>query len=781
MASFSSFLSVDWRDRYLVAVAGLLSVAVVAAPVIMFGAAMTALTNTTERIGAIHRVHVDIDRYNADRLALVDDFANVTSEIAREYRAADDRESAAIERLRVRHYADSVVIVDGVAHAYRTMASTEGDALALALSGRFDDARQRLRQPAYRSAKSEFVDAMARSRADIATRLLDAQAHAAGAHGRARVFSIVASVLFLGLWAAVYRRFQARAESLRQARIKLESTAAEVRRREREAQSNLIANNPTPTVEFEFPPAAKLVAWLRSRGVEDLERWLKLYPGEIRKLAPHFRVARINAAAVTLIGADNAAQACDLARWLPDRSLHACALAILRALWSQSKSARFDIEVVNFSGALLTIRVSGLLAPRADRKGVALVCALQDTSEAATLRGELDAARGAVVEAERARGDFISSVSHDLRSPLNGVLGMASAMTRTPLDREQRGMLAVIADSGEVMRDALDRALDVSKLELGVLELDIAPYDVDTVARAVDARFSPQARAKNIRLRVHVEDAARRRVTGDETRTRQILSKLISNAIRCTQRGEVEARVDLESDAAEATFLTMTVRDTGAGMTASEIERATSTFGASSGGLSLCRRLCETMGGGLSVTSSTDYGTTIAARIKVTDVKVAPDAAPRISAAAEPSEALPNGLALLAADDNEINRIVLGDLLEQTSPDLTMVENGADALAAWRARAFDAVLLDVQMPLLDGKDVAREIRRIEAEEDRPRTPIIALSAGVMNDEIEACLEAGMDTHVAKPIDPDALFAALRDAVAMNATSAPDTDEDVKSA
>jgi len=462
---------------------------------------------------------------------------------------------------------------------------------------------------------------------------------------------------------------------------------------------------------------------------------------------------------------------------MPDRALHACALEVMRAVWANTKAVAFDIEATDIQGKPLVLSMNGHIARRTKTNCAVMICSLTDVTEIRQLHVQLKEAQAATSAEARARTDFISSVSHDLRSPLNGVVGMATALSRTPLDKEQRGMLGVVADAGAVMRDALDRAHDLSKIENNTLDIDSAPFDIDAVASAVDARFGVQARAKNVRLRVGVDESARRRVTGDQTRTRQILSKLVSNAIRHTQRGEVEARLAMETDPDGTTRLVMVVRDTGVGLSDADIARVLSTAAAPSGGLSLCRRICEIMGGGMSITSSADYGATVTVKFVVTDSRPEPavGAAPAKPPAVH-GAGMPTGLRLLAADDNEINRIVLTDFLAPLNAELTLVENGAEALDAWRAHAFDAVLLDIQMPILNGYDVAREIRKLEAEGDRNRTPILALSAGVMDSEIEECFKAGMDAHVSKPIDPDELFDAIKQMIlaARKANTATDT-------
>jgi len=769
-------------DRALAAGASLLSVTVLLMSTYLFKSELDRLLNLAERIEHTQSIQVTIDRLHAQRLSIVNEIERgADADSAQLFQSIDDESSQALAELRAaEHNAVGRAAVDSVTRAYHAMVSTESDAFGFALAGRNEIAAQRLHEPAYNAARAEYSEAMSTSREILWANVQSERVHASAIRSRFAVLTFASATLFLGLWSFVYRRFRRRAKSLHETRVKLERSAAELTRRKRESQNDVLAKTPIAMAEFEFPPAAKLVTWLRARGVDDLDRWLKLYPGEIRKLAPRFQVTRMNPAAVHMLRAKAANETHDLSRWLPDRSIHICALEILRATWNNAKDVAFDIEATDIRGEPLVLSVSGHIARRAQTKRTVMVCSLVDVTEIRRLRQQLAEAQAATATEARARTDFISSVSHDLRSPLNGVVGMASALNRTPLDKEQRAMLGVVADAGAVMRDALDRAHDLAKIENNTLDIDSAPFDIDAVARAVDMRFGVQARAKNVRLRIGVDESARLRVTGDETRTRQILSKLISNAIRHTQRGEVEATLTMETEPDGTTRLVMLVRDTGTGLSDAEVARVLSTDATTSGGLSLCRRICEIMGGGMTITSSADYGAAITVKIVVTDSRPEPVAGtPEKPSTISICAGMPTGLRLLAADDNEINRIVLTDFLAPLNAELTLVENGAEALDAWRAHAFDAVLLDIQMPILNGYDVAREIRRLEAETNRARTPILALSAGVMDQDVSECFEAGMDAHVSKPIDPDELFDAIKQMVL--AAREPDGDAEAPDA
>jgi signal transduction histidine kinase/ActR/RegA family two-component response regulator len=721
-------------------------------------------------IAAIQARQLDVERLNLSRLEVVDEFVRgADGELASRFREIDATQSEALFRLSE----ESVIPAEEAAasaasYAYHIMATLEGDALALALAGRLERAEEVLHSPEYLAARHQFGEAMARAREAMWPRAEPVLARINRATTTTAIAGPIAALAILAFLGLVLARLRALADRTREAELQLVVSTAEIARRERETHANLIARCPAPAAEFAFPPALKLVAWLKQQGNEDLDRWLKVYPGEIRKLAPQFSLIRANKSAAALIKANDPGELKDLGRWIPDRALHACALAMLRALWFRTPEIREVIETRTFEGQERTFELTGTLASNGKGEPPTLVVCLADVTDAAGLRGALDEQRAGATKAAEVRDEFLTTVSRDLRAALDGVTGMTAAIERTPLDREQLEALAVIRDSGEVMRDTLDRARDFRRLEGGDIELANEPFDVGAVVQIVNARFSARARAKGLRLRMAVEEAARTHLRGDESRVRQILTKLVGNAVEFTPHGEVEARIALEVDPQGGGTLVMTVRDTGAGLTSAEVDQALRTGSGSGGGLAFCRRLCAAMGGRIEIKSSSDFGTSVTARVRVGS---AAGREADAKAAANPSAIIGRRVTLLAADDNAVNRIVLKDMLEPLDVDLTIVENGADAIAAWRARAFDAILLDIHMPVLSGHDVAREIRRIEATEHRTRTPIIAVSASVMKSEVEACIAAGMDSHVAKPIE----LPKLQDAIAA-AVTAKDEDE-----
>ena len=379
--------------------------------------------------------------------------------------------------------------------------------------------------------------------------------------------------------------------------------------------------------------------------------------------------------------------------------------------------------------------------------------------------------RAARVEAEagsRAKSEFLANMSHEIRTPLNGLLTMAEVMERDPLPPEQRQRLAVVRQSGRDLLHLLNDILDFSKIEAGKLDLEDIPFEVDKVLEATLAAFAPTAEAKGLRLSLEVEPDARGVRRGDPARVRQVAANFVSNALKFTSQGGVTIRV-AGLGAGGRDGLQIAVRDTGVGIAPdkmrllfrkfSQVDASTTRrFGGTGLGLAICQELATLMGGDVRVESVEGEGSTFFATLSAPFAGHAVEAEP--GKAAELPEMTARPLRLLAAEDNPTNRLVLSTIMQVFGFELELAENGVQAVAAWRAESFDAILMDVQMPEMDGVQATRTIRALELQSGRPRTPIIALSANAFTHQISEYLAAGMDAHVAKPIELAALQAAL---------------------
>ncbi len=369
----------------------------------------------------------------------------------------------------------------------------------------------------------------------------------------------------------------------------------------------------------------------------------------------------------------------------------------------------------------------------------------------------LVAAKTAAETASRAKSDFLAVMSHEIRTPLNGILGMAQVMQRDGLPAVQKARLRVMRHSGEGLLALLNDALDFSQIEAGTLSLERKTFDVEPLVRGAMAGFAPVAAAKGLTFDFEFDAAAKGRFKGDPARIRQILQNLAANAVKFTAHGGVAVSVGCVDH-----VLKIDVVDTGPGIPPERIESlfekfvqgdasATREQGGVGLGLTISRALADMMGGRIDVRSIEGAGSTFSVLLPLPRASEKP-------ATAEPTDTRP--IRILAAEDNPTNQLVLRTLLNQAGIEPMMVENGVQALEAWKTAPWDVILMDIQMPVMDGVTATREIRALEAGVGRPRTPIIAVTANAMGHQLGDYALAGIDAVAAKPLDATALFAAI---------------------
>jgi len=391
-------------------------------------------------------------------------------------------------------------------------------------------------------------------------------------------------------------------------------------------------------------------------------------------------------------------------------------------------------------------------------------------------QANLKDARGRAEAASDAKSSFLAVMSHELRTPLNGMLGMAQALRADDLGSGQREQVDLLIDSGETLLVLLNDILDLSKIEAGKLEIAPTAGDlVQTVSRLVNG-FQPTAREKGIVLSFNIDGDSPPCLMFDVVRVRQCVANLVSNALKFTSEGRVEVTLAcaLEPNSGRQS-VRLTVSDTGIGMSSATLDKlfgaftqadasTTRNYGGSGLGLNITRRLAELMGGSVNVRSREGEGSLFTLRF-MADVAEAPAMAVPAEAptAAFELDALTSlgGRRVLVVDDHPVNRRVIRLFLEPFGCELVEVENGQEALAAVEAEAFDIVLMDVNMPVMDGLEATRRLR---ADPRWRNLPIVALTADVMSTQIRTCLEAGMDAHVAKPIDMRNLLTILAQVV-----------------
>jgi two-component system, sensor histidine kinase len=375
--------------------------------------------------------------------------------------------------------------------------------------------------------------------------------------------------------------------------------------------------------------------------------------------------------------------------------------------------------------------------------------------------------------ATEAKSEFVATVSHEVRTPMNGVLGMARLLLETPLSREQREFAQNVVSSGEALLTILNDILDISKLEAGKLEFETVPFDVNQLMADAIALMTPTASGKDLELTSEVSDDLPEILLGDANRIRQILFNLISNAIKFTEEGHVAVETSGTVDAEGMCAFQISVADTGVGLTKKDAEQlfapyvqasvdVARKYGGTGLGLAISRHLAELMGGQIYLESRRGKGSTFTLTLKLGigsegDVVVSlPGAATQApSAGLEPAFA-PR---VLLADDNEMNRKVAVGIVRKMSSETVVAENGQEVLdLISNDGPFDVILMDRHMPVMDGIEATRKIRALPG--DLAQLPVIGLTAAATREEIDSCLEAGMNEVVIKPIDPVLLKNAI---------------------
>jgi signal transduction histidine kinase/CheY-like chemotaxis protein len=376
--------------------------------------------------------------------------------------------------------------------------------------------------------------------------------------------------------------------------------------------------------------------------------------------------------------------------------------------------------------------------------------------------------------ANTAKSEFLATVSHEIRTPLNGVLGMAQLMLREDLSPAHHDQVRVIADSGQTLLGLLNSILDLSKIESGKLELEPHPFDLQTLVDAAAAVFRPLAEQKDLAFRTDVSPLAGGIWRGDGAKLGQVLTNLLSNALKFTAKGHITLAVEPAPGG-----LSFRVADTGIGVAEEKLalifekftqaDSSTSRrFGGTGLGLAICQRFVALMGGQLCVDSQVGVGSAFTFTVPLDRVA---DNVSSLATAPDTSQRDERGIKVLAAEDNATNQLILRAMLTPLGVELTLVGDGAEAVEIFAADRFDLILMDVQMPNMDGLAATAEIRRIERADTRPATPIVALTANVMRHQIDQYRAAGMDGHVAKPIELAALVQAMDAALAAPASHA----------
>ena len=399
----------------------------------------------------------------------------------------------------------------------------------------------------------------------------------------------------------------------------------------------------------------------------------------------------------------------------------------------------------------------------------AVLCGIAtDITAQKQLQARLDEARQQAEAANAAKSRFLATMSHEIRTPMNGVLGMAEVLEGLVTDPTHRDMLGVIRRSGEALMGLLNDILDLAKIEAGRVEIETVPFSLRELATQVECVHGAKANAKGLSFAVLLGSDTDQLRLGDPHRLRQILHNLIGNALKFTASGEV--CVTIRGSGPERILVEVT--DTGIGMTPEQMARVfeefaqadsstTRHYGGTGLGLAIVNGLVLAMGGTIDIDSTPGRGTRfrLLFHMPLTEQERARPATARLQ------PVLPPGLRVLAADDNEVNRIVLAAYLDSLGVTAVIVESGAQAIEARTAGNPHLLLLDISMPDMDGTEALKAIRALEEAQRLPTVPAIAVTANAMPDQIEQYLAAGFVAHLAKPLNRDDLVARLLSALA----------------
>jgi PAS domain S-box-containing protein len=473
--------------------------------------------------------------------------------------------------------------------------------------------------------------------------------------------------------------------------------------------------------------------------------------------------------------------------------------AFYERLWQTILSGHvWKGELVNRrrDGSLYTEEMT--IAPVRDEQGniTHFVAIKQDITQRKQFEQRLEEVAEQAQAASRAKSEFLANMSHEIRTPMNGILGMAQLLMDTPLNEEQKDYVTTLKDSAESLLSLLGDILDISRIEAGKMELRYEPFDLRQTVHQVARLFAARARQKGLLLQVEVDEAIPSSLNGDELRLRQILSNFVGNAVKFTEQGSVTIRVCLAEAGSEqkanslrrqfaipehfrTVWVQLTVSDTGIGIAADKQAAifesftqadgsATRRYGGSGLGLAINRKLTDLMGGTIGVQSEEGKGSTFWVTLPLfapnmeQSMGIVGSGLSRRDAAADESAA--SGVAraagrVLLVEDNEVNRKVAVRLLQRLGYEVDVAQDGVEAVEKTAQQRYDAVLMDVHMPRMDGLEATRRIRERERATGGHQV-IIALTASAMKEDVEQCLTSGMDDYVSKPVRLEVLQGML---------------------
>lgn len=427
-----------------------------------------------------------------------------------------------------------------------------------------------------------------------------------------------------------------------------------------------------------------------------------------------------------------------------------------------------DHAVERLDGSRRAMSTSGRVVVGADGQSQRVILTMQDVTERLEMAQELEAARRRAEASAEAKARFLAQMSHEIRTPLNAVLGFSGLLAQGPLDERQRRYVGIVLDTGRMLLSMVNDLLDLSKLEAGKISIERIPFALGPILESARATTEVLLAEKDVAFTLDRAADAPEWMLGDPTRIRQVLTNFLGNAGKFTARGAIELRVRVPAMSADRATLRLEVEDTGIGIPRgrqpalfrrfSQVsDETTRLFGGTGLGLAICRELAELMGGRVGVSSEPGIGSTFWIELDLAVTTAPHDDGDRPAAAIDAQS-----LHVLVVDDVETNRELAQALIEAAGHRVTTAADGLAAITAIQDELPDVVLMDVNMPRLDGLEATRAVRRLS----RPfrDLPILAMTANAFPIDLETCRLAGMNGHIVKPIDPATMFAAIARAV-----------------
>jgi len=439
-----------------------------------------------------------------------------------------------------------------------------------------------------------------------------------------------------------------------------------------------------------------------------------------------------------------------------------------KALDSGADSYSIDVTIVRPDGERRLTRSQAMILRDHTGAATRVVGVELDITEEKRAELAMAKARDAAEAADRAKSEFLATMSHEIRTPMNGILGYTALLKASPVSAEQAEYLETVEASGQRLLELINDVLDVSRIEAGGMEMDFAPFPIRDCVRDVVEILRSVASQKKIEYVCEVDPNLPAGIVSDRGRLAQILTNVLGNAVKFTEAGRVLLAVSAHQESADVWQWTFRISDTGPGMSAEARAQIFRPFyqadsslrrkhGGSGLGLAISSRLAGLLNGSLEVKSEVGQGSEFLLRLRA----AALDTLTSDEAPVRPEPVPLMGLRVLVVEDNEINRRLCGMQLRRIGCQARFANDGVSAVRIFSMETFDVVLMDMQLPEMDGCEATIEIRRLESERGGGHTPIIAMTANARAEDRERCLDAGMDDYLSKPMSQEALTATLK--------------------